>query len=161
LQRLAKHLSSARSFLNQYQPNTRAHQLKWGPYHQKPDVLNSGLTKAYSTEVNPFFHLLLIVKDNRFNVELEDFKDLGALRSMLYCDDVEAGGQRMSNQDGDESVGGLHRKWGLDQGGIVVCRPDGYVGCVVGLEDFAALETYFQGFLTSTASVHTFANARI
>ena len=162
LQRLAKHLASQSSFLNKYRPNARAHRLKMGPYHQKPDVLNSGLTSDYSTEVNSFFHLLLIVKGNRFNVELEDIKDLGAMRSMLYCDDVEMGGDRVGNEDGDESVGGLHRKWGLEQGGIVVCRPDGYVGCVVGLEDFDALETYFQGFLLpSGPSGHSLQTSRM
>ncbi|UZJ52413.1 hypothetical protein CBS101457_001733 [Exobasidium rhododendri] len=152
---LAKHFESPRSFINQYRPNNKAHHLKMGPYHQKPEVLNSGLIKPYSTEVNPFFHLLLIIKSNRFNLELTDVKDLGAMRSMIYCDDVEIGGKRLSEEDGDEAVGGLHTKWGLEQGGIVVCRPDGYVGCVFGLEDIAALEKYFQGFLTpSNAQVH-------
>lgn len=155
LQRLSSHLSSPSSFLQRYQPNARAHQLHMGPYHQKPDVLNSGLSKDYSTEVNPFFHLLLIVKTNRFNIELEDIANLGALRSMLYCDDVEAGGERVSDLDGDESVGGLHRKWGLQEGGVVVCRPDGYVGCVVGLEDVDALEKYFKGFLQPNATALT------
>jgi hypothetical protein len=28
--------------------------------------------------------------------------------------------------DGDANVGGAHRKYGLEDGGIVVCRPDGY-----------------------------------
>jgi 2-polyprenyl-6-methoxyphenol hydroxylase-like FAD-dependent oxidoreductase len=151
LQRLATHLSSSDGFISKYQSTSRARRLCMGFYHQKPDVLNSGLVKEYSSEVNPFFHLLLIVKTNRFNLELEDIQHLGAMRSMLYCDDVEAGGEQLSEDDGDESVGGLHRKWGLPNGGIVVCRPDGYVGCVVGLQDFDALERYFAGFLQSPA----------
>ena len=72
---------------------------------------------------------------------------------MLYTDDVEAGGQRLSDLDGDESVGGLHAKWGMNNGGIVVVRPDGYVGCVVGLDDVEALERYFAGFLQSSQTV--------
>lgn len=151
LQRFATHLSSSDNFISKYQSTSRARRLRMGFYHQKPDVLNSGLVKEYSSEVNPFFHLLLIVKTNRFNFELEDIQHLGAMRSMLYCDDVEAGGEQLSEDDGDESVGGLHRKWGLPNGGIVVCRPDGYVGCVVGLQDFDALERYFAGFLQSPA----------
>lgn len=150
LQRLSRHLSSNKSFLQLYRSNQKAGKLQHGFYHQKPDVLNSGLPPAYSQELNPFFHLLLIVKRNRFDLELEQIEEYGPLRSMLYCDDVEAGGQRLSDLDGDESVGGLHAKWGVKNGGIVIVRPDGYVGCVIGLDDIEALERYFAGFLQSS-----------
>jgi phenol 2-monooxygenase (NADPH) len=33
------------------------------------------------------------------------------------------------------------------EGAIVVVRPDGYVSAVMGLDETAALETYFAGFL--------------
>lgn len=156
LQTLARHLGSAQSFLQLYKPNARAFALTDGAYHQRPDVLNSGYQpEAYCTESNPFFHIMLIVKRNRFNVELRDIDNLGPMRPMLYCDDVEAGGAYQSDVDGDESVGGLHAKWGLPQGGIVVCRPDGYVGCVVGLEDFVPLERYFAGFLQPSSTTTT------
>lgn len=145
---LACHLSSNKSFLQRYRPTEKAYRLAHGPYHQRPDVLNSGLQPApYSVEANPFFHLMLVVKRSRFDLELTDVADLGPLRAMLYTDDVEAGGQRLSDQDGDESVGGLHKKWGVPNGGIVVARPDGYVGCVVGLDDVEALERYFAAFM--------------
>ena len=51
-------------------------------------------------------------------------------------------------------VGGLHKKWGIDerQGAVVVCRPDGYVGLVAQLGDFQTLEDYFDGFLAMTAA---------
>lgn len=45
---------------------------------------------------------------------------------MIYADDEEAGGDRIGDEDGDASVGGAHKKYGLEEGGIVVCRPDGY-----------------------------------
>lgn len=45
---------------------------------------------------------------------------------MIYADDEEAGGERIGDEDGDASVGGAHEKYGLEEGGIVVCRPDGY-----------------------------------
>lgn len=94
---------------------------------------------------------------------------------MIYADDEEAGGERIGDEDGDANVGGAHKKYGLEEGGIVVCRPDGYgtfsetlltarfvllihtlalrhlfiVGIVVPLEEkgWAALERYFNGFL--------------
>jgi 2-polyprenyl-6-methoxyphenol hydroxylase-like FAD-dependent oxidoreductase len=146
LDKLSAHLSSNRSFLHVYRTHSQ-HRLAHGAYHQTPDVLNSGLPPAYSQEVNPFFHILTIVKRNRFNLELSDVDNLGPMRPMIYCDDAEPGGARLSDLDGDESVGGLHAKWGLPHGGIVVCRPDGYVGCVLALDDIEALERYFASFL--------------
>lgn len=34
-----------------------------------------------------------------------------------------------------------------DRGAVVVCRPDGYIGMIAGLDDTNALESYFSGFL--------------
>ncbi|CAO1618189.1 unnamed protein product [Jaminaea pallidilutea] len=157
LQAFAKYLSSnSRSFINRFQaPAARAATLKHGHYHEKPVALNTGL-RGFDQEANPFFHMLLILKANRFNFEPRDVAAFGPLKSWLYADDVEAGGDRLSEDDGDESVGGLHRKWGIDdqQGAIVVCRPDGYVGVVVPLEEqgWQALERYFDGFLKASDS---------
>ncbi len=71
---------------------------------------------------------------------------------MLYCDDIEAGhGAFKVTLDG-QFVGGLHTKWGLENGGIVVVRPDGYVGAIAPIDQgqvgFEAVEKYFDGFLT-------------
>ncbi|EPQ28831.1 uncharacterized protein PFL1_03634 [Pseudozyma flocculosa PF-1] len=157
LQDLSRHLSSSSSFLHRFRPNAKAHHLAHGAYHQRPEALNTGLGKGFAEEANPFFHLLLIVKQNRFRIELEEIADLGPLRAMLYTDDVEQGGQRIGDEDGDESIGGLHTKWGLDDGGIVVCRPDGYVGAVFPLDQGAkgwkAIEKYFDGFLEEQNAV--------
>ncbi|PWN52054.1 FAD/NAD(P)-binding domain-containing protein [Violaceomyces palustris] len=152
LRQLADHLSGPQSFLNRFRPNAKAHKLAEGAYHRKPEVLNTGLGQGLSEEANPFFHLLLIVKRNRFKLELEEIRELGPLRPMLYADDVEPCGERRSNEDGDEHVGGLHSKWGLEDGGIVVCRPDGYVGCVLPLDHQGGngMEKYFDGFLRSS-----------
>lgn len=100
-------------------------------------------------ELNPWFNILTVVRDSRFRFNIEDLKGLLGLNSMIYADDEEAGGERIGdegglchlfslfvwidgplygrwNQDGDANVGGAHRKYGLEDGGIVVCRPDGY-----------------------------------
>lgn len=153
LRNLASHLASPRSFLHRFQAvMQKQNRLAKGAYNRLPDALNTGLMNGFSKEVNPFFHLLLIVKQNRFRMELEDVADLGPLRAMLYSDDCEVGGARVGEGDGDESVGGLHAKWGLSEGGVVICRPDGYVGLTVGLEEgsvqgWQAVERYFDGFL--------------
>lgn len=77
-------------------------------------------------ELNPWFSILTVVRDNRFHFNLEDLKDMPGLNSMIYADDEEAGGERIGDEDGDANVGGAHKKYGLEEGGIVVCRPDGY-----------------------------------
>lgn len=156
LQSFATHLASSGSFVNRFRPNTRAHHLKHAVYNQTPDALNTGLADGYATEPNPFFHLLLIVKSQRFNIELEQIDSLGPLKSMLYCDDIEAGHGAFKVTMGSEFVGRLHEKWGLPNGGIVVVRPDGYVGMIaplhMGAKGWSAIETYFDGFLSPSPS---------
>ncbi|CAO1612932.1 unnamed protein product [Sympodiomycopsis kandeliae] len=152
-------VNDSNSFLNRFKAiHSASSNLPHGYYQEKPAALNSGL-KGFTEEYNPFFHLLLIVKNNRFSFEPKDVSSLGPLKTWLYADDQEPGGKTISNKDGDESIGGLHRKWGLDQeGGIVVCRPDGYVGVVVPLEPsgWKALEKYFDGVLQpAVASSHS------
>lgn len=164
LQAFGQYLQSdSQSFLNRFRATQKPTSLAHGSYHQKPEALNSGL-RGFTEEYNPFFHLLLIVKNNRFSFEPADVQKLGPLKTWLYADDQEPGGVKLSQQDGDESVGGLHRKWGLDeQGGIVVCRPDGYVGVVVPLEErgWRALEKYFDGVLQPASSSSTSTSPQI
>jgi hypothetical protein len=58
-------------------------------------------------------------------------------------------GEKTGEHFSEARVGGTHNKYGLPNGGIVVCRPDGYVGIVVPFEQagFQALDKYFQGAL--------------
>lgn len=96
---------------------------------------------------NPYFAIMTIVPRSRFSFELADLAEVAPLNTFVYADDVQ--------QVGDHrSTGGLHHKWGLHEGGIVVCRPDGYVGCVAPLtpEGWRGLEKYFDGFLVSTSN---------
>jgi len=106
---------------------------------------------AQKSPFNPFFIFLLVVKQNRFRFELSDLDNLSPLNRYVYADDHQLGGEKIGDQEGDETVGGLHRKWGLDDGAVVVVRPDGYVGLVVRLEEQEVLEKYFGGFLKETA----------
>ncbi|OAA59679.1 phenol hydroxylase-like protein [Niveomyces insectorum RCEF 264] len=85
---------------------------------------------------------------------------LAAYRDHVYADD--RGGSRsqsqfQSSQHGntsDDRLGAAHAKCGLDpeRGGVVVVRPDGYVGIVVGLAEGSgtvdALNGYFGSFCT-------------
>ena len=106
---------------------------------------------AQKSPFNPFFIFLLVVKQNRFRFELSDLDNLSPLNRYVYADDHQLGGDKIGDQEGDDTVGGLHRKWGVEDGAVVVVRPDGYVGLVVGLDEQDVLEKYFAGFLKETA----------
>ncbi|SOV01436.1 related to Phenol 2-monooxygenase [Ustilago sp. UG-2017a] len=151
LEAFAKYLASPHSFVNRFRANQRAMLLEHRAYHQLPDSLNTGLTDGFALEANPFFHLLLIVKSQRFDIEIEQIQHLGALKSMLYCDDIEAGDGAFKVTLDNRFVGALHKKWGLPNGGVVIVRPDGYVGAITPLDHgqagFQAIEKYFDGFL--------------
>jgi hypothetical protein len=142
LKSLANGLLAPSSFINRY--------------HGKILAGSEGLPAlspeaAQKSPFNPFFIFLLVVKQNRFRFELSDLDDLSPLNRYVYADDHQLGGDKIGDQEGDDTVGGLHRKWGLENGAVVVVRPDGYVGLVVGLDEQDVLEKYFAGFLKETA----------
>jgi phenol 2-monooxygenase len=47
--------------------------------------------------------------------------------------------------------GKIHERYGIsrDAGALVVVRPDGYVGTIAPLDELAALDAYFVGFMLS------------
>jgi len=95
-----------------------------------------------------FFTVCLVLASKRSDVEIGDlpalYRDYGA---HVYADDLE-----------DLKVPGAkaaaHAKMGLKDGGVVVLRPDGHVGCVVALEEgtktVEALEAYFASFMNKS-----------
>jgi hypothetical protein len=142
LQSLAKGLLAPTSFMNRYHGKILAGAE--GLPALSPEA-------AQKSPFNPFFIFLLVVKQNRFRFELSDLDNLSPLNRYVYADDHQLGGDKIGDEEGDDTVGGLHRKWGLDDGAVVVVRPDGYVGLVVRLDEQEVLEKYFGGFLKETA----------
>jgi len=142
LESLAKGLLAPSSFINRYHGKIMAGME--GLPALSPEA-------AQKSPFNPFFIFLLIVKQNRFRFELSDLDNLSPLNRYVYADDHQFGGDKIGDQEGDDTVGGLHRKWGLEDGAVVVVRPDGYVGLVVRLDEQEVLENYFAGFLKETA----------
>lgn len=144
LQEFSKYLTSSSSFVNRYR----------GSIPKNRRVLhaatNTGLV-GYE-EINPYFTFLTVVKDSRFNFEIEDLKPLTGLNALIYADDEESAGAKVGEHFSEARVGGAHIKYGLSEGGIVVCRPDGYVGVVVPLEakGWHALDRYFDAALHRT-----------
>lgn len=139
----AGHLRSGKSFINRF------HGIAPASLSGLPPVSPGGKL------VNPYFAILTIIPASRFSFELAHLSDLAPLNTYVYADDHQEGGRHLSNEDGERTVGGLHKKWGLEDGGIVVCRPDGYVGCIAPLTPagWLGLEKYFDRFLVPSPAV--------
>jgi len=107
---------------------------------------------SYHERHNPeshFFTLCTIFSAKRQQIEIS--RDvpgvLARYRDHVYADDLW-------DQKVPDAAAAAHAKMGLDQerGGVVVVRPDGYVGAVVGLVEGSgtvdALNEYFGSFTT-------------
>jgi len=106
----------------------------------------------YHEKHNPhsiFFTLATIFATIRQEIEIQELlpEVLARYRDHVYADDIWD--QRVPN-----AKAAAHAKMGLNEekGGVVVVRPDGYVGCVVRLEEGTgtvdALNQYFGSFVT-------------
>lgn len=107
---------------------------------------------SYHERHNPeshFFTICTIFAAKRPQIEISrDVPSvLAKYRDHVYADDLW-------DQKVPDASAAAHAKMGLDQerGGVVVVRPDGYVGAVVGLEEGTgtvdALNDYFASFTT-------------
>lgn len=141
LKQFSAFLTSGSSFISRYTASLPKNRKVLSP------ATNTGLI-GYD-ELNPFFSILTIVKGSRFGFEVEDLKPLKGLSAMIYADDQELSGSKVGDHFSEAHVGGAHAKYGLPDGGIIVCRPDGYVGIVLPLEEqgWKALDQYFDGAL--------------
>jgi 2-polyprenyl-6-methoxyphenol hydroxylase-like FAD-dependent oxidoreductase len=95
-----------------------------------------------------FFTVALILASKRADVELGDLPSFYQdYRTHVYADDL-------SDPKVASTQATAHAKMGLKDGGVVVIRPDGHVGCVVALEEgnktVEALESYFATFTTKS-----------
>jgi hypothetical protein len=97
---------------------------------------------------SPFFTICTIFANERASIEVDKLPEvLARYSSHVYADVVPD--PRVPN-----AKAAAHAKMGLeeDKGGVVIVRPDAYVGCVVGLsegsETVNALNQYFGAFTT-------------
>ncbi|KNE91014.1 hypothetical protein PSTG_15578 [Puccinia striiformis f. sp. tritici PST-78] len=103
---------------------------------------------------NPFFTFLLVTSRSRDEWDIADLPPLfsGPYASQVYVDLIEntVAGPRSTK------TCSLHSKYGFDEGegggGIIIVRPDGYVGSVVSFCEtgWKAVERYFEGFLVES-----------
>jgi 2-polyprenyl-6-methoxyphenol hydroxylase-like FAD-dependent oxidoreductase len=98
-----------------------------------------------------FLSVALTIAKPRPQIEISNlpalFQDYSA---RIYADDIW-------DAKVPDSKAAAHAKVGLEQtGGVVVVRPDGHVGCVVGLTEgqdtVEALESYFGGFMAKSGT---------
>lgn len=96
-----------------------------------------------------FFTFCSLFATSRSNIEISERLPplLARYRDHVYADDVPD--MRVPGVE----IGAAHTKMGFgEHGAVVVVRPDGYVGCVVGLVQGSgtvdALNSYFGGFVT-------------
>jgi 2-polyprenyl-6-methoxyphenol hydroxylase-like FAD-dependent oxidoreductase len=98
-----------------------------------------------------FLSVALTIAKPRPQIEISSlpalFQDYSA---RIYADDIW-------DAKVPESKAAAHAKVGLEKtGGVIVVRPDGHVGCVVGLVEgkatVGALESYFAGFMAKAGS---------
>ena len=91
-----------------------------------------------------FFTVALVLASKRADIQIEDlpalYQDYG---THVYADDL-------ADPKVPGATAAAHAKVGLPNGGVVVIRPDGHVGCVVALEEgtktVEAMEAYFAAF---------------
>jgi 2-polyprenyl-6-methoxyphenol hydroxylase-like FAD-dependent oxidoreductase len=109
-------------------------------------------TVSYHERHNPhshFFTLCTIFNSPRAKIEISEAvpPTLARYKDHVYADDVV-------DWRVPDAKAAAHAKMGLDEekGGVVVVRPDGYVGCVVQLVEGSgtvdALNEYFASFVT-------------
>ena len=112
----------------------------------RPDRANV----SYHDHHNPhsrFFTFCSIVNAKRTDLDIDSFMPemLARYRDHVYADDVW-------DQRVPDAKAAAHAKMGFSEqdGGLVVVRPDGYVGCIINLTDgkeaVKALNQYFGSF---------------
>ncbi|PLW13284.1 hypothetical protein PCANC_17854 [Puccinia coronata f. sp. avenae] len=135
------HLDRDRCFLNRFR----------APKRQTCSIFNSPHSAP-----NPFFTLLLVSSRSRDQWDVTDLPPLfsGPYSAQVYADELE----NTAAGFGSPETCSLHSKYGFDEdeggGGIIIVRPDGYVGAVVSLSEpgWMAVERYFDGFLIDSAA---------
>lgn len=114
--------------------------------YMRPDVDNVDYHERHNPHSH-FFTLVTVLNEKRPDVEVDSMLPgvLARYKDHVYADNVW-------DQRVPEAEAASHAKMGLDQerGGVVVVRPDGYVGCIVKLVEGSgtvdALNEYFASF---------------
>ncbi|KXS17858.1 phenol 2-monooxygenase [Gonapodya prolifera JEL478] len=145
---LDRYLDSPKSFLNLYRPKAGVNAATVYNTHSDRHIEPEQKAPNY----NPFFDFLYVFASSHEEWDIEDLPyNVRIYRENIYSDDL------FDSRVGTGVKASLHAKWGVptNRGGIVVVRPDGYVGAVVTLDadGFEALDAYFAGFLKSAKAV--------
>ena len=139
-------LDTPTSFLNAHRPTSQTFS---SIVDTKPSHAHLDKEARPSHLPNPFFTFLTIFSTPRAEWEIDSLPyNLRIFRDQVYSDDIFD--MRLKECG---TYAPLHAKYGVDveEGAVVVVRPDGYVGAVVELTEdgFEAINAYFAGFMIS------------
>ncbi|GJN93539.1 hypothetical protein Rhopal_006596-T1 [Rhodotorula paludigena] len=140
-------LDSSASFVNLYRPRSGVKSAIVFNDHESRHIEPERGTRE--PNYNPFFDFLYVFANAHTEWDIEDLPyNVRIYREHIYADD------QFDRRVGKDVKASLHAKYGVstEKGGIVVVRPDGYVGAVVPFnqDGFEALNAYFAGFLTGS-----------
>jgi hypothetical protein len=115
--------------------------------HLRPDLDQVSFHEKYNPH-SYMYSFATIFNAKRQDIEIATLlpAELARYKDSVYADDIW-------DQRVPEAQSAAHAKMGLEEerGGVVVVRPDGYVGCVVRLVEGSgtvdALNQYFNAFL--------------
>lgn len=118
--------------------------------HERPDLADVSYHERYNPH-SRFFTFATVFAAKRTQIEIDELlpTTLARYKDLVFADDVW-------DQRVPDAGAAAHAKMGLseEEGGVVVVRPDGYVGCVVKLVEGSgtvdALNEYFSTFFAKS-----------
>jgi len=134
--------SDARFKLFVFPGTEKGHAQKVAVYLRGDNAPEEGSCRFFN-EHRGAFDVVTVLQGNKNTVNYVDVPPV--LRphwSKVLLDDTDVTGTR---------GGQIYERYGISRskGALVVVRPDGYVGAIAPLDDLAALDVYFAGFMPS------------
>lgn len=123
-----------------------------GSFYSRFDSGKSAKDRHHDKDTphSPFFSVAVVFASPRPEIEIADLPSFyHGYANRVYADDIW-------DHRVPDAKAAAHAKAGLEEGGVVVVRPDGHVGCAVKLVEGTgtadALESYFSAFLVKDGS---------
>lgn len=148
LTKFGQHLQSPNSFLSKYKGRDFCSVVD-GFWVGSNDDGSQDQQAGTVQSTNPYFTFLTIVATDYYTWEINDIPEpFASYRTQVYGDNIY---DRRVHEAGRDAP--LHKKYGVDRAAGLICvvRPDMYIGMVADLDNYAAVDAYFDGFLQSAS----------